>query len=114
MAKSKIIKDASGLYNLDHVGSIHPINLKGDKADQSKVTGQHTLIAMNGGQTHHTTIPWAAASAIATDYWNNGADSKPAAAAASAAPISSTPLRRDPPLPLSEEDQANAQAEFTG
>jgi hypothetical protein len=83
---SKLLKDASGVYNLEHVSSIHPINIKGDKQDQSKVTAVHTAIAMVGGQTHHTTIPWSAAAAIVEDFLSGGVPQKPATPAPAPAP----------------------------
>jgi hypothetical protein len=99
---SKLLKDASGIYNLDHIGSIHPLPIKGDKTDQSKVTATNTMIAMNGGQVHHTAIPWSAAAAIAEDYWNGS--QPPKVAAPKAAP---------PPPPTSEQALSDAQDRFT-
>lgn len=98
---SKLLKDASGIYNLDHVGSLQPIPIKGDKADQNKITAVYTAIAMNGGQTHHTTIPWASAAAIAEAYWNENQPAK-AAAPKAAPPVAQTDA----------EKLAAAQAEF--
>lgn len=98
---AKLLKDASGIYNLDHVSSIHPIAIKGDKQDQTKVTQTYTSIAMIGGQTHSTTIPYSAASAIALDYWNDG---KPQPDA--------VPPRAPAPAPTDSENLASAQQQY--
>jgi hypothetical protein len=82
---TRLLQDPSGIYDLRMVASIHPLKIKGDKADQTKVTETHTAISTVGGQTHHTTIPWAAASAIALEFWNEGAPPKAAAPAVPAA-----------------------------
>jgi hypothetical protein len=101
---AKLLKDASGIYNLDHVGSIHPIPIKGDKNDQNKVTAVFTAIHTNGGQVHQTTIPWVAASAIASDYWNGGVPS------AKAPPVA----QPAPPPPTEGEQLQQAQDQFAG
>jgi hypothetical protein len=54
----KILKDASGHYLVAAIASIHPMEIKGEPRDQTKVTAVHTKIATVGGQTHNTTIPW--------------------------------------------------------
>ncbi len=80
---TRLLKDASGIYNLEWVASLHPINIRGDKNDQNKVTAVLTAISTTGGQTHQTTIPWDAASAIALEFW--GAEPKMAAPPVAAA-----------------------------
>jgi len=69
---SKVLKDVSGFYNLDNVGSIHPVPIKGDRNDQTKVTAVTTSICTIGGQTHQTNIPWAIAASVAEAHWNAG------------------------------------------
>lgn len=65
----KILRDNTGIYNLDQVVSIHPLTIRGNKTDQTIITAVNTAISTVGGQTHHTNIPWPAASAIVLDYW---------------------------------------------
>lgn len=54
----KVFQDDSGLYRLDCISSIHPVPIKGDRHDQTKVTAIHTAISTVGGQTHSTSIPF--------------------------------------------------------
>jgi hypothetical protein len=102
---SKLLKDSSGIYNLDQVASLHPINIRGDKTDQNRITGVNTAISTVGGQTHQTEIPWAAASAIALDYWKAGAPAIAAGGAptapAPAKPVSPPPVA--PPAPTADQ-----------
>ena len=100
---AKVLRDASGIYNLAAIASIHPVNLKGDKLDQSKVTGQHTLIHMMGGASHNTTIPFAAADSILTDYWGGSAPAK-----------SDAPNVAPAPAPTTEEKLNDAQRQYGG
>lgn len=100
---SRLLKDATGIYNLEMVASIHPINIKGDKADQTKITSVLTAISTIGGQTHHTTIPWADASAIVLDFWNDGAPPK--------APV---PVAQPAAPQTADEKLAAAQQQFGG
>jgi hypothetical protein len=66
---AKLLRDNTGIYNLDQVVSIHPLVIRGNKTDQTIITAVNTGISTVGGQTHHTNIPWTAASAIVLDYW---------------------------------------------
>ena len=54
----QVLEDGSGLYRLECVVAIHPMPVKGDRADQTKVTATHTAVSTTGGQTHHTAIPY--------------------------------------------------------
>lgn len=94
-----IIKDASGIYKLEYVASIHPVELRGNKQDQSQVTHVYTKISTVGGQTHDTTIPWDSAVAILLDFWDS---------------LPQTPAPVIPPAPPLTEAQklAKAQKEF--
>lgn len=76
---SKLLEDGSGLYNLDHVASIHPVPIKGDRHDQTKVTAVHTSVSTVGGQTHQTSIPWEQSSAAARAHWMPDNPENPAA-----------------------------------
>ncbi len=100
---TRLLKDASGIYNLEWVASLHPVPIKGDKNDQSKVTAVLTAISTTGGQTHQTTIPWEAASAIALEFWSGGA--APFVAAPPVAPVAP---------PTDAENLATAKEQFGG
>jgi hypothetical protein len=65
---AKLLRDKSGLYLLSAIASMHPVEIKGEPRDQTKVTAVHTNISTVGGQTHNTTIPWDEASAAFEDY----------------------------------------------
>lgn len=54
----KLLEDASGVYLLASIASIHPVPIKGEARDQSKVTEVHTLITTAGGHRHNTAIPY--------------------------------------------------------
>jgi hypothetical protein len=64
----KLLRDKSGIYLLGAIASVHPVEIRGEARDQTKVTAVHTNIATIGGQTHNTTIPWDEASAAFEDY----------------------------------------------
>jgi hypothetical protein len=69
---SKVLQDSSGIYNLDNVASIHPMPIRGDARDQTKITETFTQVSTVGGQTHSTSIPWAEASKAALAHWGAG------------------------------------------
>lgn len=71
-----LLKDKSGHYLIPAIASIHPIEIKGDQRDQTKVTAVHTAISTAGGQTHHTTIPFDEAAAALEDYHVGAAPKK--------------------------------------
>jgi hypothetical protein len=54
----RVFEDPSGLYRLECAVAIHPLIVKGDRSDQTKVTDTHTAISTIGGQTIHTHIPY--------------------------------------------------------
>lgn len=68
MAK-KVLEDSSGVYFVPGIVSIHPLEKRDDKRDQSKITAVHTAISTAGGQTHHTNIPFDEAYDAVMDHW---------------------------------------------
>lgn len=81
---SRILKDKSGHYLVEAIASMHPMEIKGDRHDQNKVTAIHTAISTVGGQTHNTTIPWDEATAAYSAYHE---------------PPAAAPAPKDPPAP---------------
>lgn len=57
---SLLLEDESGAYVIPAIAAIHPMPIKGEPRDQTKVTAVHTAISLvgGGGHRHNTTIPY--------------------------------------------------------
>lgn len=63
---SKWLKDpATGaLYRIDGLTSVTPVPIKGDRADQNKVTAVQTRLTTSGGHTHDLSLAFSEAAAL--------------------------------------------------
>jgi hypothetical protein len=51
------LKDKNGaIYRVEAIAAVTPMELRGDKRDQTKVTGIHARITTVGGHTHDTAL----------------------------------------------------------
>lgn len=64
----KLLVDETGTYLLSAIASIHPVPIRGEARDQSKVTAVHTSIITMGGHQHNTAIPYEKAQQLFHNY----------------------------------------------